>query len=47
MDLALPEMARWLVAAAEPMMNLDVIYPDHDGARFNTSDYRSPVFHWR
>jgi uncharacterized protein (TIGR02118 family) len=34
-------LLRRLVAAAEPTMNLDVIYPNHDGARFNTSYYRS------
>lgn len=28
-------------AAAEPTMSLNVIYPNHDGARFDTSYYRS------
>jgi uncharacterized protein (TIGR02118 family) len=28
-------------AAPEPTMSLNVIYPNHDGARFDTSYYRS------
>ena len=28
-------------AAAEPTMSLNVVYPNHDGARFDTSYYRS------
>jgi uncharacterized protein (TIGR02118 family) len=28
-------------AAPEPAMSLNVIYPNHDGARFDTSYYRS------
>lgn len=28
-------------AAAEPAMSLNVIYPNHDGARFDTSYYRT------
>jgi uncharacterized protein (TIGR02118 family) len=28
-------------AGAEPTMSLNVIYPNHDGARFDTSYYRS------
>ena len=28
-------------AASEPMMSLNVIYPNHGGARFDTSYYRS------
>jgi uncharacterized protein (TIGR02118 family) len=28
-------------AAAEPTMSLNVIYPNHDGARFDASYYRS------
>jgi uncharacterized protein (TIGR02118 family) len=28
-------------ASAEPTMSLNVIYPNHDGARFDTSYYRS------
>ena len=28
-------------AAADPTMSLNVIYPNHDGARFDTSYYRS------
>jgi uncharacterized protein (TIGR02118 family) len=28
-------------AAAEPSMSLNVIYPNHEGARFDTSYYRS------
>ena len=28
-------------AATEPTMSLNVVYPNHDGARFDTSYYRS------
>ena len=30
-----------LQAAAEPTMSFNVIYPNHDGARFDTNYYRS------
>jgi uncharacterized protein (TIGR02118 family) len=30
-----------VTAAPEPMMSFNVIYPNHDGARFDTSYYRS------
>ena len=38
MTLILSEMVS---AAPEPTMSLNVIYPNHDGARFDTSYYRS------
>jgi uncharacterized protein (TIGR02118 family) len=38
MTLILSEMVS---AAPEPTMSLNVIYPNHEGARFDTSYYRS------
>ena len=34
-------MSSTTVAAAEPTMSLNVIYPNHEGARFDLSYYRS------
>ena len=33
--------SRTVEAAPEPTMSLNVVYPNHDGARFDTSYYRS------
>jgi uncharacterized protein (TIGR02118 family) len=33
--------SRALDAAAEPTLSLNVVYPNHEGARFDTSYYRS------
>ena len=33
--------SRTVKAAPDPTMSLNVIYPNHDGARFDTSYYRS------
>ena len=34
-------------AAAEPTMSFNVIYPNHDGARFDTTTIGPPTSHWR
>jgi uncharacterized protein (TIGR02118 family) len=34
-------MASTTATAAEPTMSLNVVYPTHDGAKFDTSYYRS------
>jgi uncharacterized protein (TIGR02118 family) len=39
MTVMSPEMAA--AAAAEPTVSFNVIYPNHDGARFDTGYYRS------
>src|SRR4029079_6965353 len=38
MTVMAPEMAS---AAFEPTMSLNVLYPNHDGAKFDTAYYRS------
>ena len=38
---AMTVMSSEMVKAAEPTMSLNVIYPNHEGARFDTSYYRS------
>jgi uncharacterized protein (TIGR02118 family) len=38
---AMAVMSSEMVQAAEPTMSLNVIYPNHDGARFDTTYYRS------
>ncbi len=38
---AMTVMSSEMVAAQEPTMSLNVIYPNHEGARFDTGYYRS------
>lgn len=38
---AMTVMSSEMVKAAEPTMSLNVIYPNHEGARFDTAYYRS------
>ena len=42
---AMPVMSSEMVKAAqEPTMSLNVIYPKHEGSRFDTGYYRFPSF---
>jgi uncharacterized protein (TIGR02118 family) len=38
---AMTLMSSEMVQAAEPTMSLNVVYPNHEGAKFDTSYYRS------
>ena len=38
---AMTVLSSGVAEAADPVMSLNVIYPNHDGARFDTSYYRS------
>jgi uncharacterized protein (TIGR02118 family) len=38
---AMTVMSSEMLAAAEPTMSLNVIYPNHEGARFDANYYRS------